>query len=360
MNPRRFAEITRRYPGLRIAVIGDFSLDRYLEIDPGLKETSIETGLTVHNVTRVRAQPGSAGTILNNLSALGVGVIYPIGFCGVDGEGFELMEALRARSGVRLDHFLQTTRRCTFTYCKPLITKRGALPRELNRLARKNWTPTPPVVQDQIIESLNAAAGRVDAIIIMDQVDLARTGVVTPGVLRAVRRIAHERSSLPIVADSRRGLRGFPSVIFKMNATELAALTGAKGTDDVGKVRTRAVQLAEANKRKVFVTLAERGIVGADADGHTAHAPAWPVRGPIDIVGAGDAVTANLTAALAAGGDLEETLELANAAASIVVHQLGTTGTATVLQLAGRLGFKATTRLRRAAAPPRRAPAKGR
>jgi bifunctional ADP-heptose synthase (sugar kinase/adenylyltransferase) len=41
-----------------------------------------------------------------------------------------------------------------------------------------------------------------------------------------------------------------------------------------------------------------------------------------------------LTAALAAGALLPEALELANAAASVVIHQLGTTGTASVRQIA--------------------------
>jgi bifunctional ADP-heptose synthase (sugar kinase/adenylyltransferase) len=63
------------------------------------------------------------------------------------------------------------------------------------------------------------------------------------------------------------------------------------------------------------------------------HVPALPVRGPIDIVGAGDTVTATLTLALAAGAELREAMELAQAAASVVVHQLGTTGVAT----AGRI-----------------------
>jgi bifunctional ADP-heptose synthase (sugar kinase/adenylyltransferase) len=83
----------------------------------------------------------------------------------------------------------------------------------------------------------------------------------------------------------------------------------------------------------VFVTLAERGIIGALASGQTRHVPAHPVHGPIDIVGAGDAVTANLSAAGSAGADLAETLKLAMAAASIVIHQLGTTGTASVPEL---------------------------
>ena len=80
----RFEDLTAGYAKLRIAVLGDFCLDRYLEIDPARQEMSIETGLPVHNVVRVRAQPGAAGTILNKLVALGVGTLHPVGFCGVD------------------------------------------------------------------------------------------------------------------------------------------------------------------------------------------------------------------------------------------------------------------------------------
>src|SRR6478609_5721111 len=98
MNAERFDAMTRRYPQLRLAVVGDVCLDRYLEIDPGRQEISIETGLPVHNVAKVRSQPGAAGTILNNLSALGIGQIYPVGFCGEDGEGFELRRALLERA----------------------------------------------------------------------------------------------------------------------------------------------------------------------------------------------------------------------------------------------------------------------
>ena len=62
MDSARFNAIVERYSGLRIAVLGDFCLDRYLEIDPARQETSLETGLPVHNVVNVRSQPGGAGT----------------------------------------------------------------------------------------------------------------------------------------------------------------------------------------------------------------------------------------------------------------------------------------------------------
>ena len=334
MTPERFEQISARYPRLRVAVVGDFCLDRYLEIDPAKAEISIETGLPVHNVVRVRSQPGAAGTILNNLEALGVGAILPVGFCGEDGEGYELLRALGRRRGVRLDFFTQTDQRRTFTYCKPLLLHPGRPPEELNRLDSKNWSPTPPSVQEQLMAALRAVAEQVDAIIFMDQVDVAETGVVTARMLGEVADLAKRRPELLMLGDSRRGLRGWPPISLKMNAAELAAHTGAHEILSVEQVRAEAASLARASGRHVFVTLAERGLVGAAASVEPLHEPALPLRGLIDVVGAGDAVTANLTVALAAGASVEESLKIAAAAASVVIHQLGTTGTATPRQVA--------------------------
>ena len=342
MNPARFQAITGKYPQLRIAVVGDFSLDRYLEIDPAKKEISLETNLPVYNVVNVRSQPGAAGTILNNLVALGIGTIYPVGFSGNDGEGFELRSALSAKAGIKLDYFLKTTDRRTFTYCKPLVMEPGKPPVELNRLDSKNWTPTPAVVQRQVINAVQKLAAEVDAMILMDQVDMPETGVVTTKVLEAIKTVSRTRPELLILADSRRGLRGYPSVIFKMNAAELVALSGAKGPLGLEEIKQTAAALSRRQGRNVFVTLAERGLLGTSPDGGIEHVFALPVRAEIDIVGAGDSVTANLTAALAAGATVREAIEIANAAASIVIHQLGTTGTASraeieKLLLAGKI-----------------------
>ena len=171
MNRPTFHRLTQAYSQLRIAVVGDFCLDRYLEIDPARHETSLETGLPVHNVVKVRSQPGGAGTILNNLLALGVGQVIPVGFAGEDGEGFELCRALGAHAAVRMDWFVETPHRHTFTYCKPLVVTRRQPPVELNRLDTKNWTPTPASVQGQLIEAVEQVAPEVDAIILLDQVD---------------------------------------------------------------------------------------------------------------------------------------------------------------------------------------------
>ncbi len=324
MTLRRFQEITGAYPDLRIAVVGDFCLDRYFEIDPSLRETSLETGLEVRNIVRTRVQPGAAGTILSNLSALGVGALPVAGFCGADGEGHLLRQALEACPGADLRHFLEAEDRTTFTYTKPLVMEPGGPPRELCRLDQKNWTRTPGPVSLELARSVERLAGEADAMVVLDQVDRPGTGAVTPEVLRVLGRPA----PVPVLADCRRGLAGYPPLDYKMNRSELQRMLGGPGLPDAEAALEAAGELARRNRRRVFVTLAEEGIVGAGPGGDPCHLPALPVAGPIDIVGAGDAVTAGLAAALAARATLEEAMALAMASAKVVVQQLGTTGSA--------------------------------
>ncbi|MCD6051894.1 MAG: ADP-heptose synthase, bifunctional sugar kinase/adenylyltransferase [Verrucomicrobia bacterium] len=357
MTPKRYQQISSQFPKMRIAIIGDFCLDRYLEIDLAKEEISIETGLPVHNVMNVRSQPGGSGTILNNLVALGVGEIVPVGFAGDDGEGFELVRALKQTKGVDLCSFFQTADRRTFTYTKPIVVGEGKPPkasgkeagrspmtartpvkstrgpRELNRLDFKNWSATPAAVSKRLITNITEIASKMDALILLDQVDIAGTGVLTKEVLSAIGKIAKKNPHLVILADSRNGLSQFPAVDFKMNGTELSRALGSHIVPDLAELHRRSSQLAVQTGHRIFVTLSECGIIGAAPDGTVEHVPSLPVRGEIDIVGAGDSVTANLVTSLLGQATLRESLEIANTAASIVIHQLGTTGTASRLQI---------------------------
>jgi len=336
VTQNEFESIARRYPNLRVAIVGDYCLDRYLEIDPRKSETSIETGRPVYNVTDVRFQPGGAGTILNNLAALGIGEIIPIGFCGRDAEGHELHEALNLLPGINLNHFLCTPERRTFTYCKPLLCRPGEPPEELNRIDFKNWSKTPSPVTDIIADSLQTIASEVDAIIVLDQVDEPDTGVITERVLQELGRISRQHPGIFIIGDSRRGFTDWPEVCFKMNSREFARHTNspvASPEDVVKLLEESAIDRAQP----IFVTLAEHGIAVASPGAQVLHEPGLPARSEIDIVGAGDAVTANLAAAIATGCPSLDAASIANHAASIVIQKLGTTGTASVPEISGLL-----------------------
>jgi bifunctional ADP-heptose synthase (sugar kinase/adenylyltransferase) len=238
---------------------------------------------------------------------------------------------------VILENFLTVSSRRTPVYCKPMVIEPDRPPRELNRLDSKNWTPTPDDLQHQLADRVRALAGRIDALLLLDQVDRPETGVVIGPVKQAVHAALSDHPGLVVLADSRRGLLDFPPVGFKMNAAELACMTGSERLDHES-VHRQAAELAARTARPVFISMAEDGIVGAWPGRGLEHVPAIPVRGSIDIVGAGDAVTANLAVAMASGADLREAMQIAMAAASLVIHQLGTTGTASVPQIAELLG----------------------
>jgi hypothetical protein len=169
-----------------------------------------------------------------------------------------------------------------------------------------------------------------DAVILMDQVDCENTGVITAPVLDTLR--AHASGKL-IIADSRRGLAHYPPCTFKMNASELGRMFQISGPLDDSEIRKLAAELAKRNGCPAVVTMAQKGLLAASPGGCVFSVPALPLRGPIDIVGAGDSVTANLAAALASGAELQEALTLAALASSVVIHQLGTSGAASVEQM---------------------------
>src|ERR1043165_969856 len=147
-------KILASIPSLTIGVMGDLFLDRYLDLDALLTEPSIETGLDAYQVVNVRAYPGAAGTVINNLVALGAGQIIPISMIGDDGEGYELRQALEKMPSVVLDHLILCSRRRTPTYTKPMLSQKGTQARELNRLDIKNRQRLPVEVEDDLVASL--------------------------------------------------------------------------------------------------------------------------------------------------------------------------------------------------------------
>src|SRR5436309_14481294 len=147
--------ILERIPALTVGVVGDLFLDRYLDIDGTLTEPSIETGLDAYQVVRVRPSPGAAGTVINNLVALGVGHVWPVAIIGDDGEGYELRQALARMRAVDARGIFGRSDRRTPTYTKPMLCQEGQPARELNRLDIKNRSPLPPEAEELLLRALD-------------------------------------------------------------------------------------------------------------------------------------------------------------------------------------------------------------
>ncbi|HEV8059599.1 MAG TPA: PfkB family carbohydrate kinase [Gemmataceae bacterium] len=326
-----------RIPALRIAVVGDLFLDRYLDIDARLTEPSIETGLDAYQITRVRSYPGAAGTVINNLAALGVGAIVPVAVIGDDGEGYELGQALGRLGVVETSQIIRDGSRRTPTYTKPMLEEPGKPARELNRLDIKNRIPTAASLEHKLVEAIRKVEADVDALLILDQVSEEDCGVVTARIRNELSELGARRPKLLTLADSRERLGQFRNVGLKPNEAEarLAWGTASAGLD----LAQVLMNLARQNGRPIFCTRGDRGITLADpvgSDVQIQEVPGYPVSGPIDVVGAGDSTTAAIACALASGATKPQAAAFGNLIASITIQQLGTTGTASPQQVRER------------------------
>ena len=155
LSHRRLDELIGKFSSSRIAVVGDFFLDKYLDVEPALHEHSIETGKTAHQVVGVRTSPGSAGTVMCNLATLGVGGLWAVGFRGNDGEGYDLSQRLN-ELGCATEHLHAVTDRHTPTYLKPRNLNDASLAGEHDRYDTKNRTETSAVTEKRLLESIAA------------------------------------------------------------------------------------------------------------------------------------------------------------------------------------------------------------
>jgi rfaE bifunctional protein kinase chain/domain len=340
MDQQRLDTILSQFSQKKILVVGDFFLDKYLIVEQSLAEISLETGLEAHQVVEVRTSPGAAGTVTNNLRAMGADVLA-VGVVGDDGEGFELLRGLDA-TGVNVDGLVIRTDRFTPTYTKPMLRVRGGAMRELNRLDIKNRAPLPREAEDAVIRTLRGLLPRVHGVIIADQVQEENFGVITERVRDELAVLAQTYGEVAFVADSRRRIGQFSNVLIKPNAREAvqAVEPDARWRGDVDPdwaldrelIETSGERLYRRNGQPVFLTLAGHGLLAFHTEG-PALVPAIHQSGPIDIVGAGDSVMAGISCALCAGASVPEAAEIGCLAAGVTVRQLGTTGTASRKQI---------------------------
>jgi rfaE bifunctional protein kinase chain/domain len=338
MAPERLAQQIERFGRLRIAVLGDYFLDKYLDVSPALAEISVETGKTAHQVVSIRHSPGAAGTVTGNLASLGIGTLHCVGFTGDDGEAYDLRKDLTTL-GCSIEHLACDPQRMTPTYLKPRDADNVTLEGEHPRYDTKNRTPTSEELARKIIAALDALLPELNAIIVMDQVEQEGCGTVTPAMIEAIADRAKRHPKVIFWADSRRRIMRYRNVIIKPNQFEAVGVENPLPGQQLDQQ-----QLCEAIDRLKIVTGAPicatcgpEGMLVSDPE--LTCVPGVRIEGPIDTTGAGDSATAGAVSALAAGATLPEAALVGNLVASITVQQLATTGTAKPEQLLPRLAM---------------------
>jgi rfaE bifunctional protein kinase chain/domain len=341
MTPDRLQSLLSTFPRLTIGLIGDLFLDRYLDIEPGVKELSIETDLEAYQVTRVRNYPGALGTVLNNLAALGVGKLVVATVIGDDGHGYDLLQAMQGLP-VNTSLVVRDAQRLTPTYTKPMKQNAAGVWQELNRLDVRTRAPLSSVAHNQLAENVRELFERVDGLIVLDQIVEENWGVVDERMRGVLKELSQRHRNKFIYSDSRAFLSRFDFGILKGNRSEYLRAAAMLGPNTEMPLEMVLDSFAKRNGRAMFCTMGEEGMLVARPDASATLVSGFAVPPPVDICGAGDAATSGIVASLLAGATQVEAATVGNLVASITVQQLGTTGTATPEQVFDR--YRESTR----------------
>jgi bifunctional ADP-heptose synthase (sugar kinase/adenylyltransferase) len=332
----RLEELLAKFPTRRVAVIGDFFLDKYLEVDPRMAETSVETGKVANQVVEIRTSPGAAGTVVNNLRALEAGELHAFGATGDDGEAYDLRRGLLGKC-CSIDGLIPIPYLLTPTYLKPRNVDDPSLAGEHERYDTKNRSPMLSGVGERVLNELDRVLPQIDALIIADQVEQTDCGVITAKVRSAIAERARRHPKVHFWADSRTHICEFRSVIIKPNQFEAVGHLNPRPGDmvPIHKLRDAIPHLRAAIGAPVCCTRGADGMIVSDPE--VTVISGVRLSGPIDPTGAGDSATAGAVLALASGATLPEAALIGCLVASITVQQLATTGTATPGQVVDRL-----------------------
>ena len=300
---------------LRILVIGDVMLDRYIQGE--VDRISPEAPVPVLRHAQRYDRAGGAANVALNLAGLGCET-YLAGLWGEDAEHTQLASLLEAAHVDTLGMVSSS---------RPTASKTRIIGRrqQLLRLDIESSDPVPAIELDRLRQRAVDLTAKVHAVVLSDYAK----GALTPELCAAVIRAARDRA-IPVLADPKTHdfskYNGATTVC--PNLSELSAATQLPVTDMAALLAAGQVLVAEHELQFLTVTRSEKGIaiLRPPAGGVVPAIEEHPARARevFDVSGAGDTVIATLAACLAAAVPVSTSVELANLAAGIVVGRMGT------------------------------------
>jgi len=311
VSERRLAELVRRFAGVRVLVVGDLMLDRF--VWGQVERISPEAPVPVVHVTGEDERPGGAGNVVSNITALG-GRAGACGMVGDDAAGKRLVAALdtlgAGTEGVVVSRHASTTQK----------TRIIAHQQQVVRLDHEAPAVLDGAGMRRVRDFVLGARARFDVLVVSDYAK----GVVGPELLGALAE-AHVRAPFTWVVDPKRANFAHyrRASLMKPNRGEAAEAAGIDIRDRPSLCAAGARLLARWETEAVLISRGEAGMALFKRGGAVQEFPTV-AREVYDVTGAGDTVLAACALALGAGGTLEEATVLANHAAGVVVGKVGT------------------------------------
>jgi len=324
INKERLEEILNGIGNVRMALIGDLSIDIYWKSDMKKSELSRETPHFPLPVVEEYMYPGAGGNAAANIAALKPGKLTVLSVIGRDWRGDALKSKL-VDAGIEIRNLVENGKMVTNAYCKPFRKGISDIEYEDPRIDFANYKDLPEEAEEEIMYLLEQYVGNVDVLCVCDQFSF---GCITPAIRERI--VAFAEEGLKVVVDSRDRIGMYRGVFLKPNEIEgLKVVYGKSGTlNPCFKDYAAAAQiLAKRNQAEVCMTLGSAGCLYADRSS-TVHIPSYEVQPPIDTCGAGDTFLSAFSCAIAAGAKAWEAASFANMSANVTIRKIGITGTA--------------------------------
>jgi rfaE bifunctional protein kinase chain/domain len=337
----RLKKLLPAFRKVRVAVLGDLMLDRYLWGDA--HRLSPEAAVPVVDFVSQSDFPGGAGNVAANLAALGAHV-QVFGVLGgrrlsshkvVDDES-----AAALRAGLRRAHISERTVLADPQRITTVKTRVIARHQQIVRIDHERSDALSPQSEEKLFRLLVASLKATDALLISDY----DKGLIGEAFAERVLHACH-KFKVPVFVKPKtsrlyayRGARAIVCNAKEAGVYATLILSDEKSVEEAGRAL-----LARFGSAAIVITRGEKGMsVFEESPPRHVHIPATSFevtyarvgksavehktsgQQVFDVTGAGDTVLSVLSVAVAAGASLPEAALLANAAAGIVVRKLGT------------------------------------
>lgn len=311
----RLLEIVRAMRGVPVAVVGDLVLDRYWF--GRSSRISREAPVLILEFEEERGVPGGAANAAVNVRALG-GRALLVGRIGRDPAGADLLRSLRAE-GLEARWLLRDGAG-TIVKTRILAGSSHTSRQQIVRLDRGQRAGIEGAATRTLERSIAAALRSARAALLSDY----GYGVLGPATRTAAMRAARA-AGIPVVVDSRYALRSYRgATLLTPNEHEVRDAFHLPSLEVPGLVRAGEELRRRAAARAVWITRGSDGMLVLERGRKPVRVPIVGSSDVADVTGAGDAVSAAATLALAAGASQVEAAVIATYAASVVVMKRGT------------------------------------
>lgn len=296
--------VLARMAKARVLVVGDVMLDRYWY--GGVDRISPEAPVPVVAVARSEERPGGAANVARNVVGIGAHCAL-VGICGNDAPADTLIDLLSA-GGV--DHHLIRDALVNTTVKLRVVSRN-------QQLIRIDFETQPsPDSCRQLVATYRQWLPSARAVVISDYGKGGRDHI--PELIDAGRT-----AGLPVIVDPKGDdysvYQG--ATLMTPNRKEFEQVAGRFNTED--QLAHKAHNLIhDLDLAALLITRSDEGMTLFERDGRRTHVAAQ-AHEVYDVTGAGDTVIGMMGAALAVEADFLDAMNIANAAAGIVVGHLG-------------------------------------